>query len=92
MASLDANKTRQSLLKKGFRKNEGDHHFYLYYYNGKVITKTKVSHNDQDIGDDLISKMYKQCKVTKKQFLDLINCPLDESGYIEILKEQDLLK
>lgn len=62
MASIDANKARQSLLKKGFKKHEGDHHFYLYYYNGKLITKTKVSHNDQNIGDNLISKMYKQCK------------------------------
>lgn len=92
MASLNANKTRQSLLKKGFKKYEGDHHFFLYFYDGKLVAKTKVSHNDQDIGDGLISKMYKQCKVSKNQFLDLINCPLDEAGYIDILKNQGLLQ
>jgi predicted RNA binding protein YcfA (HicA-like mRNA interferase family) len=91
MALLDANKTRQSLLKKGFIKNEGDHHFYLYFHNGKLVTKTKVSHNDQDIGDGLISKMYKQCKISKRQFFDLINCPLDQAGYENILKEQGLI-
>jgi predicted RNA binding protein YcfA (HicA-like mRNA interferase family) len=88
MASLDANKTRQSLLKKGFRKSEGDHHFYLYYHQGKLVAKTKLSHNDQEIGDQLISKMYKQCRLTKSQFFDLINCPMDEAKYIEALKEQ----
>jgi hypothetical protein len=44
MASLDANKARQSLLKKGFVQAEGDHHYYLYFYEGKLIARTKVSH------------------------------------------------
>ena len=92
MASLDANKTRQALVKKGFKKAEGDHHYYLYYYNGKVVAKTKVSHNDQDIGDGLISKMYKQCQISKGQFFDLINCPLEEAEYVEILKKQGFIK
>lgn len=91
MAQLDANKTRQSLKKKGFVTIEGDHHNYLYYHNGKVVTRTKVSHNNQDIGDGLISKMYKQCKISKNQFFDLINCPLDEEGYVKLLADQNLL-
>ncbi len=91
MASLDANKTRQALLKKGFKQAEGDHHFYLYYHNGKVVAKTKVSHNDQDIRDSLISKMYKQCQIDKRAFFDLINCLLDEKGYLELLKEKGII-
>lgn len=92
MASLDSSKTRQALLKKGFRKAEGDHHFYLYYYKGKVVAKTKMSHNDQDIGDHLISKMYKQCKISKREFFDLIECPLDEAGYVELLRQNGHLQ
>ena len=91
MATLSANKTRQSLLNKGFKKQEGDHHFYLYIYEGKVVAKTKLSHNDQEIGDGLISKMYKQCRISKSQFFDLINCPLKEEEYIAILKEQGVI-
>lgn len=91
MSSLDSKKARQSLLKKGFKQKEGDHHHYLYYYEGKVVTKTKVSHNDQDIGHTLISKMHKQCKMSKGQFIDLINCPLQESEYIEILKTNGII-
>ena len=56
MVLLSATRTLRSLLKKGFIAAEGDHHFYLYYYEGKVVAKTKLSHNDQDIGDGLIAK------------------------------------
>jgi predicted RNA binding protein YcfA (HicA-like mRNA interferase family) len=86
MPPLDATKTRQALLKKGFKKQEGSHHFYLYYHDGKLVAKTMVSHNDQEIGNKLISKMYKQCCISKDEFLDLVNCPLDQEGYIKILK------
>jgi hypothetical protein len=92
MPILDANKTRKSLLKKGFVQLEGDHHWFLYYYQGKVVAKTKVSHNDQDIYDKLIGKMYKQCQmINKNQFIDLVNCPLDEAQYVEILKGQGII-
>ncbi len=92
MAVFTSTKARQSLLKKGFIQADKDHHYFLYYNEGKVITKTKVSHNDQDIGDSLISKMYKQCQISKSQFFDLINCPLDEDGYKELLRQKDLIK
>jgi predicted RNA binding protein YcfA (HicA-like mRNA interferase family) len=92
MSTLDATTTRQALLKKGFKTKDGSHHFYLYYYEGKLVAKTMVSHNDQEIGKKLISKMYKQCCVTKDEFLDLISCTLDEKGYIEALKKNGTIQ
>jgi len=79
------------LLKKGFTPAEGDHHFYLFFLDGKVVAKIKVSHNDQEIGDSLISKMYRQCRINKSEFFDLINFPLDKQGYIKILKDQGII-
>lgn len=86
MAPLDATATRQALTKKGFKLKEGDHHYYLFYYKGKLVARTKVSHNDQEIGNKLISKMYRQCCLSKNEFLELVGCQLDEKGYIEALK------
>lgn len=87
MASLPASKTRQSLLQKGFERRDGDHHFYLFFYEGKLVAKTKMSHNDQDIGDGLISKMYKQCLMgTKNFFMDFAKCTKSKEDYIELLK------
>ena len=36
----------------------------------------------------LISEMAGQLHLTKKQFLDMVDCLLDEAGYLEILREQ----
>jgi hypothetical protein len=74
-----------ALARKGFRKEGGDHEFFIYWNlkGKKTIRKTKVSRGSsyRDISDDLLSKMAKQVGVTKKSFLDLIDCTLDQIGY-----------
>ncbi len=80
-----------ALRKKGFRYDStGDHRYY--FFSGTSI-RTKMSHGAMgtSIGVDLITQMARQLRLTKKQFLDLIDCPLDEAGYREILKDQGLV-
>lgn len=48
---------------------------------------TKVSHAGKDIGAPLISRMAKQCKLSKADFLDLVDCPLDLAGYVAKLQQ-----
>jgi hypothetical protein len=91
MASLPATKTKQSFVQKGFTSKEGTHHFYLFYYEGKLIAKTMMSHNDQDIGDKLISKMYKQCQMNKEFFIAFAKCDKSKDDYIELLKKNGLI-
>jgi hypothetical protein len=87
MASLSAAKTKQSFLQKGFQKKEGDHHFYLFFHNNKLVAKTKMSHNDQEIGDGLISKMYKQCLMGSKNFfVEFAKCDRSKEDYLEVLR------
>jgi hypothetical protein len=90
--AFSANQTKQSLLKKGFKIDNRHHHYYTYYYEGKMVARTRLSHNDQEIHDGLISKMRRQCQISKEEFINLIKCPLDEKGYIEILKKQGIIK
>jgi hypothetical protein len=84
-----------ALLNKGFEKDEGDHHYFIYYtQDGKKTTaKTKTSHTKKmkDIPDNLLSVMARQCKLNKQQFLGLIDCPLKREMYEEILSKQGLL-
>ena len=91
MATLPASKTRQSFTQKGFITKEGTHHFYLFYHEGKLIAKTMVSHNDQEIGDKLISKMYKQCKMDKSFFIAFAKCDKSKEDYLEVLKKNGLI-
>lgn len=86
MPVLDAKKTYQNLLSKGFKASKGDHKYLEYYCNGKFILHTKISHGEKDLQDFHIGMMKRQCKLEKNEFLDLANCPLSESQYLEILK------
>lgn len=44
------------------------------------------------ISDNLLSQMAKQCHLTKNDFIDLIDCPLTQDKYEQILKDKDVLK
>ncbi len=85
-----------ALRKKGFVcKSDGDHLRYtLVLPDGiKTRTRTKISHGmgNSTLSDELISLMSHQLHLTKSQFLDLIDCSLDEAGYREILKGRGLV-
>lgn len=70
-----------------------DHRFYVLRANGKVISRTKVSTGTKykTLGDDLVSAMAKQCKVTSKQFLELVNCTMSRDQWVSHLLTQGFL-
>ena len=88
MGTLKTRDIIYSLNKKGFVQDEKDHKFFYLYVNYK---KTKVftfiSQGENEIDDGLIGLMAGQTKLRKKNFLDLIKCPLSFEGYIKILIE-----
>ena len=90
MATLKTRKIINSLTAKGFMPQNGDHKYLLFFVNGKKTRiKTKVSHGEDEIGDFLISQMQQQTHLKKKQdFLDLVNCPLSQRDYENILRSQ----
>jgi hypothetical protein len=80
------------LKNKGFKLKEGNHHRFIYYtINGKkspVITKTSHTPKMKEIPDNLIGQMAKQCKLSKSDFLNLVDCPLSREAYEDILKKE----
>ena len=88
----NAGKVRQSLIKKGFMKEErAKHAYYIFSYKGREICSTFMSRNNQDIYDNLLSSMAIQLHLSRHDFIRLIDCPLSEEDYIKILKDNDLL-
>ena len=82
-----------ALRKKGFsRDSDGDHvnYYFLCRNSKRSSVKTKMSHGmmGSTIDDNIFSRMAHQLHLTKKQFLDLIDCLLDEEVYSEILRGQ----
>jgi len=84
-----------SLKAKGFEPKEGDHHYFYYRtVEGKkttAFTFTSHTRKEKTISDELLSKMAKQCRLTKQDFLKLVDCPLDRDGYETFLAAQGLL-
>ena len=77
-----------ALRKKGFRREiDGDH--FCYFLTGSKV-KTKMNHGmmGHTIGPELLGLMARQLHLIKARFLDLVDCPLDETGYRDILREQ----
>lgn len=86
MAALDGKKTVKNLIKKGFIQSEGDHHWFEYWKDGKMISRTKTSHNSEEIHEGLISAMSKQCKVSKTFFTAFAKCTKTEADYVSELQ------
>ena len=79
-----------ALCKKGFSRNKSSDHF-RYAFVGVPYVRTMISHGvlGDSIGADLISRMSRQLRLSKKQFLDLIDCNLDAGGYRAIIERLD---
>ena len=78
-----------ALCKKGFRRDTDGKHVQ-YFFVGFSEIRTMMSHGDMGatIGANLIAQMARQLRLTKAQFLALIDCSLSEEGYRTILKDQ----
>jgi hypothetical protein len=75
----------RGLLRKGFEQREGDHHYFVYrnLRGEKTALFTKTSHTPKmrDIPDNLLALMARQCRLSKADFLNLVDCPLSREEY-----------
>ncbi|MCA3249362.1 MAG: type II toxin-antitoxin system HicA family toxin [Holosporaceae bacterium] len=80
----------RGLLAKGFVKTDSHHHYFIYHNtNGKKTRiTTKTSHGNREIGAHLIAQMAKQCGLSKAEFLSLVDCPLKQGDYENLLIER----
>jgi hypothetical protein len=86
---LKARDARSALCAKGFREDDSRHHcFYFFYFEGRKSSEyTKISHNATDLDDFLCGAMAKQIRLTKKQFISLVDCNIDAEAYAKLLVE-----
>ncbi len=85
----------RALRKKGFLcESDGKHirYFFLLLDGNKSEVCTLMSHGmmGSTIDTNLLSRMARQLRLTKAQFLELIDCTLAAEGYREVLEKQGL--
>lgn len=74
----------RALASKGFKESQGKHRFFIFYTsdNKKSQIQTMISQgSDHDLDAVLIGEMARQCKLKKKEFLQLVNCTLNRAAY-----------
>ena len=86
---------QRALSKKGFEEQEGKSHI-RYIFHTRSGTKTDVTtmvsrgSSYKTLGNDLLGKMAKQCKLNKNKFLDLVDCTLSHQEYEKlVIKDND---
>ena len=84
----------RSLVAKGFQHKEGDHNYFNYYSMAgkKTAVFTKTSHGAREIDDSLLGRMARQCKLSRADFDQLIDCPLDRASYENKLIAQGVVE
>lgn len=79
----------RNLTKKGFAKDVSHDHILYVYVNPRTNCetgiRTKMSHNNDDIDDDLISAMSRQIHLSKSDFLKFVQCHIDRTRYNEMM-------
>jgi hypothetical protein len=85
----DRSKIESALLRKGFIQDDTHHHYYIYrnISGQKTAKRTRMSHGTayKTIGDPLLGEMARQLGLVKKQFLELVDCTLDQQGYEKLV-------
>jgi hypothetical protein len=91
MAQRRRRDIESALEKKGFRRSDTDHAWFVYFTDDgkKTTARTKTSHgaSGTSIGSPLLGMMAKQCGLATGEFLDLVDCPLTRESY-QVLIEQ----
>ncbi len=86
----DKRLVENALVRKGFQQEESHHSYFFYYTQAGERTqiRTRTSHgtSSKSLSDNLLSLMARQCKLSKKDFLQLVDCPLERKAYEELLE------
>ena len=89
-----ARRVESALLAKGFRfRNSRHRKLYFYTVQGEsTAVSTLLSHGgDRDVNDRLLAQMARQCRLSRREFDRLIDCPMSQQEYEALLVERGIV-
>lgn len=91
MATRKAREIKEGLTKKGFIAVQRDHPYLFFSVEGrKSGIHTKISHGNKECGDNILSLVARQLRITTKQLDDLLDCPMRYEDYLAILRTKNV--
>lgn len=93
MGAIDTRAIRKALTAKGFRGEQSHHQMFFLYVEGKrTQVRTRISHGKREYGDSLLAQMARQVRLQRREFNDLIECPMSGEAYLQLLRERGEVK
>lgn len=77
---------RLLLSKFVFHWSDNDHRWFELQLAGLPTIRTKVSHNNKDIGPGLLGLMAKQCRVHAPFFREMLGCTRSREEYYQQIR------
>lgn len=74
-----------AMQSKGAEVRNAHHVMITKRIDGVTVAATKVSHGRGDVPTGLMKTMARQCHLTLAQFVDLVDCPLSEADWDELI-------
>ncbi len=93
--AIERDDIRAALLRKGFREKANDHWFFYLYVDGKkTAVFTRLSHGSKykTYSDDLVHKVAQQIGLLKDEFLKFVECTINHTQHVGILKAKGRLR
>lgn len=74
-----------ALRSKGAEVRHSHHAMVTKRIDGVTVVITRVSHGRKDVPKGVMKAIAKQCHLTLPQFLDLVDCPLSQADWDELI-------
>ena len=78
----------KALTDKGMTLKQGHHKMFRKKIDGVTTVVTRISHGTKDVPTSLGKLMGHQCYLHPKEFWELVDCPLGESRWNELIAER----
>lgn len=88
---MKINEMERIFRKLDLKVRSTGHNYGWLIVNGRKILRVHYSHGKGDIPSVVVNKIRGQLKLSQKDFVELINCPLTYEDYLNILKQKGIV-
>jgi hypothetical protein len=89
MATLKTRQVEKALSAKlEFDCHESHHRIFRLVLDGQLVARTFISHGQRELTDYHIGQMSKQMRLSRQEFLDAVQCPLDRDAYYALVRQR----
>jgi hypothetical protein len=89
MTTLKVRRVDKALTAKlEFERHDSHHRIYRLYLDDRLVARTFISHGRRELTDYYIGQMAKQMRLSRREFLAAVECPLDRDACYALIRRR----